>query len=96
MSKNYFNFGCFFIIENIKRKLSHFQHFYNNRKTTLAKMNHLKTELYLAIKNSNYSKCVEILKKLDLKQNEFFDDKVSFITLAVLNGLMNFYIFITF
>ena len=49
-------------------------------------MNHLKTELYLAIKNNNYSKCIEILKKLDLKQHEFFDDKVSFITLAVLNG----------
>lgn len=52
-------------------------------------MNNLKTELFFSIKNNNYSKCVEILKKLDLKQHEFFDEKVSFITLAVLSGCSN-------
>jgi ankyrin repeat protein len=44
-----------------------------------------KLDLYVAIKANNLLLVSEALHKFNLQENEFFDDKLSFISLAVLN-----------
>ena len=43
-------------------------------------------DLYIAIKTNNFHKVCDLLKHFNLAENEFYDDKVSFISLAILNN----------
>lgn len=43
-------------------------------------------KLYLAIKNNDLARVNDALRQMDLTRNEFFDDKVTFISLAILNS----------
>ena len=50
-------------------------------------------DLFLAIKYNHYPRVYEILRNFDLADHEFFDDKITFISLAVLNSMdLNFFI----
>jgi hypothetical protein len=49
-------------------------------------MDYLQMKLYLAIKNNDFYRVVDVLRRYDLVQNEFFDDRVTFISLAILNS----------
>ena len=44
-------------------------------------------DLFLAIKYNHYPRVYEILRNFDLANHEFFDDKITFISLAVLNSI---------
>jgi hypothetical protein len=43
-------------------------------------------KLYLAIKNNDYYRVVDILRHFDLARNEFFDDKATYISVAILSS----------
>lgn len=45
-----------------------------------------KMDLYLAIKANNYSRVCEVLVRYNLAEDEFFDDKLSYISWAILNN----------
>ena len=49
-------------------------------------MNYSETDLYLAIKHHNHAKLLDILKQLHLTKNEFFNNKITFISLAVISS----------
>ena len=49
-------------------------------------MNYTETDLYLAIKNNNLVKLVEILKQYNLTKYEFFNNKITFVSLAVISS----------
>ena len=49
-------------------------------------MDYLEMKLYLAIKHNDYTKVCDILRNYDLVGNEFFDDKVTFVSLAIINS----------
>ena len=44
-------------------------------------------ELYLAIRNNNLSRVVDILKRHDLSKREFFNGTITFVSLAVMHGM---------
>ena len=46
-----------------------------------------KMEIFQAIKSSNVSKLKEILSDFSIENEEFFDDNINIVSLAVLNGL---------
>lgn len=63
--------------------------YYSKLQQTALKMfrkNFLNYNLYQSIKLSNLRKLSEILRNFDVENNEFFDDKITFVSLAVLNG----------
>lgn len=43
-------------------------------------------DLYVALKTNNLNKVCDALKHFNLAENEFYDDKISFISLAILNN----------
>ncbi len=43
-------------------------------------------KLYLAIKQNDYLKACDILRKYDVARNEFFDNRITFISLAIMNS----------
>lgn len=45
-----------------------------------------KIDLYQSIKTNNLLKLNETLISFNIENNEFFDDKITFVSLAVLNG----------
>ena len=49
-------------------------------------MDYFKMKLYLAIKYNDYNAVVNILRRFDLSKNEFFDDKVTYVQLAILQN----------
>lgn len=46
-------------------------------------------DLYMAIKYNNVHKARVILKNFDLVKNEFLDDKITFVSLAVLGSIIH-------
>jgi len=49
-------------------------------------MKFTETDLYLSIKNNNLTKLVEILRQYNLTKYEFFNNRITFISLAVIRS----------
>ena len=73
------------LIEEKKFKKNSFQNTEELFKS-LNKMNYTETDLYIAIKNNNLTKLIEILRRYNLTKYEFFNNKITFISLAVISS----------
>lgn len=63
------------------------QTFLDYKKKLFQEMLKTKMELYQAIKSNDASKLNEILNNFNIENDEFFDDNINIVSLAVINGL---------